>query len=705
MSDAVSPPSSSPPSFPLLSLPSSLLLLLSDSFLTDCESRSFVLSCKAALNHLRAYKIKREMPLEMAEDVSHRWFLPKSNGSSSSSSSTQMTMSIHPHRWRIGSPVNVKVENADRLERLANLLACVRTVRFAHSSPMHSFLTFPPFVTEIRFESCSQLPLSLKGMKLPETLKKLVLLHTPSHHPFPSSPSFLPSSLLSLTLSPSCTQPTDVLIFPASLTELDIPMIMTEGGGSGEEEKTASASAITNTYHISTRTSHTQVVRRLNLPSSLVKLTLSQSKQGVQITSLLFPPTLTSLTFGAGQLFNFLPALLVSESMPNLTNLVMGSDFNREVKNWILPSSLLSLSFHSPPPSLCSFNQSLNGWVLPSGLLDLDLGPVFNQPVEGWRLPASLRSLKLGENFAQSLLPLTFPSSLSSLSLGKLPARIQGWRCPHGVREMKWERVEGRLEDVELPEGLETLDVPLFNSPSPLSALRLPPNLKEYICTKAQGSVEGVKLPSGLIRAKFGAGVTKVCSLILPSSLLYLTFHSRIFTLSSLVLPSTLTSLEFNGGCAVAWTELNGKWPKTLTHLTLASGAISPYNTLPSLLLPPTLTSLCVDSGDLRALNEVWEVPKQVRRLKLGRERHEGWQFPLSKIRFNSGLQSLICVPWRIKSAVEESEKKYWPRLPKSLREITLTWYHVQKENQVWQNLMPIGCCLKVQPLSEEENW
>jgi hypothetical protein len=123
--------------------------LIGEAYLTDCEVRSWAIAAKSTCAMMKAYRMKRHLPLALALDISNRLTAQKSSSSSSSPSSTvddadRERMSIAGERtptspnpstgcggaasrWLIGQPVSICIEstNSPLLVHAAQL-ACGR---------------------------------------------------------------------------------------------------------------------------------------------------------------------------------------------------------------------------------------------------------------------------------------------------------------------------------------------------------------------------------------------------------------------------------------------------------------------------------------------------------------------------------------------------------------------------------------------------
>ena len=97
--------------------------------------------------------------------------------------------------------------------------------------------------------------------------------------------------------------------------------------------------------------------------------------------------------------------------LPNfLKNLTFGHNFNREIKENVLPKSLINLTFGY------SFNKQIKENVLPDTLINLIFGNDFNKQINENVLPQSLETLVFGSCFMQEIKENILPKSLQELT-------------------------------------------------------------------------------------------------------------------------------------------------------------------------------------------------------------------------------------------------------------------------------------------------
>jgi hypothetical protein len=97
----------------------------------------------------------------------------------------------------------------------------------------------------------------------------------------------------------------------------------------------------------------------------------------------------------------------------NLTHLTFSSDFNQEIKENVLPKSLIDLTFGSHS----KFNQEIKENILPQSLEYLNISGDYNHEIKENVLPNSLIQLMFHGNFNQELKENTLPESLENLIL------------------------------------------------------------------------------------------------------------------------------------------------------------------------------------------------------------------------------------------------------------------------------------------------
>ncbi|KAF2069778.1 hypothetical protein CYY_008901 [Polysphondylium violaceum] len=192
--------------------------------------------------------------------------------------------------------------------------------------------------------------------------------------------------------------------------------------------------------------SFNQYLEPFTLPNTLTKLVFGDSFNR-PIEKDVLPTSLSFLKFGKSwnQNLDFLNGTgdslrylelggdfnkPILSSLPSLTHLVFGSNFNQLIKKSILPQSLVHLKFgfqfdqlimvDSLPNSLQilkfghSFNQNIK-YPLPTNLKTLIFGSKFNSLI--YKLNDSLNYLEFGTEYNQTIIPI-LPSTLEILKFG-----------------------------------------------------------------------------------------------------------------------------------------------------------------------------------------------------------------------------------------------------------------------------------------------
>ena len=230
------------------------------------------------------------------------------------------------------------------------------------------------------------------------------------------------------------------------------------------------------------------------LPQSLTHLYLSNDFARDQIDNCVFPPMLVHLTlvgFTGEIKCGFL-------SQTNLKSLVLGSEFNKEIKKNRLPASLTHLTlgrdfnnaiilpgklthlslgrnFNRPISFVneglthltfdtdSSFDQVIGEKDLPNSLTHLYFGYDYNQELKRGVLKHNLKHLEFGFSYNQNILANVLPSSLTHLTIGgffnkaiaKLPVSLTHLKIDQSLQDLIFDSV--------VPGGVTHITVGTYN--------------------------------------------------------------------------------------------------------------------------------------------------------------------------------------------------------------------------------------------------
>ncbi len=175
-------------------------------------------------------------------------------------------------------------------------------------------------------------------------------------------------------------------------------------------------------------------------------------------------------------------------------------DFNKHLKNIILPDNLHTVQFGS------WFDKSLYQVTLPQNLHTLTFGQKFDQSMDEVTLPPNLHTLTFGFHFNKSLKQLTLPPKLHTLKFGNcFNQSLDRVTLPPNLYTLifGW-NFNKSLDRVTLPPNLHTLTFG-FHFNKSLDRVTLPPKLHTltfgYYFNQ---SLEQVTLPPNLHTLTFG---------------------------------------------------------------------------------------------------------------------------------------------------------------------------------------------------------
>ena len=447
-------------------LADSVVAHTAQQFLVDSEAFAWARRSLALLHAMRAYRIRRMVPLlvllrrsegcallpaleVLLEDMQNPecwdW---KPEGRARLCTLTMAAISspipldnTERYSSEIGKVESLCLDHGlaeDIFGRMHLLPSTIHTVRLSFSLRGLDRIHLSRYVKTLEVDSIRDE--SLQDIHLPDPGLHELLFDDSSEFNGPLDRLRLPSSLHTLRLGCCFDQPVEHLCLPSSLTDLTL--------GTGQLNQSGAFNQPVDGLCLSEGLKFLRFSQCFNQRMDRLKATITvaifKDGEGFQPTSaavgsaritlvmstnwrlpadqLHLPPALQQLIFPSFSAFNHPIANGLLHLPATLLILDLGSRFNQSLRSITFPSSLTSLRL----PGAFSHPLGLLDWTPPPALQELELGFHWNHPFSQLSLPPSLTSLTIRYAINQPPQDCEWPPSLRTLSLN-----VTRWSQPN----------------------------------------------------------------------------------------------------------------------------------------------------------------------------------------------------------------------------------------------------------------------------------